>query len=136
MQKSSDSMYSSIFMLENICYHNFTWIGPNFQKILNFVSIIGPREPKLNSKFNNSTRTKFKISYEFSILQVKWWYHLFSGIKMEEFMESEHSGFFRVELVTKNVVPGSSGTHFMHMRVILSCFPFSSSLLSVSCGKV
>ena len=36
---------------------------------------------------------------------------------MEEFMESEHSGIFRVELVTKNVVLGSWGTHFMHMRV-------------------
>ena len=24
MQKSSDSMYFSIFMLENICYHSFT----------------------------------------------------------------------------------------------------------------
>ena len=42
---------------------------------------------------------------------------MFSGIKMEEFMESEHSGIFRVELVTKNVVLGSSGTHFMHMKV-------------------
>ena len=36
---------------------------------------------------------------------------------MEEFMESEHSGIFQVELVTKNVVLGSSGTHFMHMKV-------------------
>ena len=42
---------------------------------------------------------------------------MFSGINMEEFMEYEHSGIFRVELVTKNVVLGSSGTHFMHMRV-------------------
>ena len=42
---------------------------------------------------------------------------MFSGMKMEEFMKSKHSGIFRVELVTKNVVPGSSGTHFMHMRV-------------------
>ena len=25
MPESPDSMYSSIFMLENICYHNFTW---------------------------------------------------------------------------------------------------------------
>ena len=32
-------------------------------------------------------------------------------------MESEHSRIFRVELVTKNAVLGSSGTHFMHMRV-------------------
>ena len=44
---------------------------------------------------------------------------MFSGMKMEEFMESEHSGIFRVELVTKDVMPGSSGTHFMHMRVKL-----------------
>ena len=32
-------------------------------------------------------------------------------------MESEHSGIFRVEMVTKNVVLGSPGTHFMHMSV-------------------
>ena len=32
-------------------------------------------------------------------------------------MESEHSDIFRVELVTKNLVLGFSGTHFMHMRV-------------------
>ena len=25
MPEGPDSMYSSIFMLENICYHNFTW---------------------------------------------------------------------------------------------------------------
>ena len=40
---------------------------------------------------------------------------MLSDIKMEEFMESELSGIFQVELVTKNVVLGSSGTHFMHM---------------------
>ena len=39
---------------------------------------------------------------------------MFSGIKMEELMKS---GIFRVELVTENVVLGSSGIHFMHMRV-------------------
>ena len=39
------------------------------------------------------------------------------GMEMEKFMESEHSDIFRVELVTTNVVPGSSETHFMHMRV-------------------
>ena len=36
---------------------------------------------------------------------------------MEEFMESKHSGIFQIELVTKNVVLGFSGTHFMHMSV-------------------
>ena len=29
---------------------------------------------------------------------------MFSGITMKEFMESEHSGIFHVEMVTKNVV--------------------------------
>ena len=32
-------------------------------------------------------------------------------------MESELSGIFPVKLVTKNVVRGSPGTQFMHMRV-------------------
>ena len=32
-------------------------------------------------------------------------------------MESELSGIFRVKLVTKNIVCGSPGTQFMHMRV-------------------
>ena len=32
-------------------------------------------------------------------------------------MESELSGIFRVKLVTKNIVSGSPGTQFMHMRV-------------------
>ena len=42
---------------------------------------------------------------------------MFSGMEIEEFMESEHSGNFQVELVTKNVLSGSSGIQFMHMRV-------------------
>ena len=42
---------------------------------------------------------------------------MFSGMKMEEFMESEHSGIFRVALVTKNVVPGSTRTLFKYVRV-------------------
>ena len=40
-----------------------------------------------------------------------------SSIKMEEYMESKLSGIFRVKLVTKNIVRGSPGTQFMHMRV-------------------
>ena len=32
-------------------------------------------------------------------------------------MESELSGVFWVKLVAKNIVLGSPGTHFMHMRV-------------------
>ena len=36
---------------------------------------------------------------------------------MEEYMESELSGICRVKVVTKNIVRGSPGTQFMHMRV-------------------
>ena len=36
---------------------------------------------------------------------------------MEEYVESELSGIFRVKLVTKNIVRGSPETQFMHMRV-------------------
>ena len=32
-------------------------------------------------------------------------------------MESELSGIFQVKLVTKNIVRGSPGAQFMHMRV-------------------
>ena len=38
-------------------------------------------------------------------------------------MEPHHSDIFRVELVTKNVVRGSSGTHFIHMRDNSLSFP-------------
>ena len=34
-----DSMYSSVFMLENIWYYNFTWSGQTLQEIVNFVPI-------------------------------------------------------------------------------------------------
>ena len=52
MPENSDSMYSSIFMLENIWYASFTVFRQNSQEILNFVPIMGPRgaEPNL-SKF-------------------------------------------------------------------------------------
>ena len=76
----------------------------------NFVSIVGPRGPELNWN-------KFTISCEFDPLQVKWWYHMFSSIKMEEYMEPELSGIFWVKMVAKNIVLGSPGTHFMCMRV-------------------
>ena len=42
---------------------------------------------------------------------------MFSSIKIEEYMESELSGICRVKVVTKNIVRGSPGTQFMHMRV-------------------
>ena len=110
MPKSSDSMYSSYFMLENIWHHHFTWSGPNSQEIVNFVPIVGPQGPELNWN-------KFTISCEFDPLQVKWGYHTFYIIKIEEYKEPKLSGFFWVKMVVKNIVLRSLGTHFMHMRV-------------------
>ena len=68
MPESSDYVYYSIFMLENI-YHNFTENGPNSQEIMNFVSIVGSRVPELNwNKVHNflwirSTSGRIMISY-------------------------------------------------------------------------
>ena len=38
-------------------------------------------------------------------------------MKMKEYRESERSEIFKVELVVKNMVHVSPGTHFMHMRI-------------------
>ena len=103
MSESSDSMYSSILMLENIwCYH-FTYSEPNSQEIVNFY------------QFSSGLRglaigTIFTISCEFSPLHVKWGYHLFSSMKKEEYIESELSGIFQVKVATKDIVIGSLGT--------------------------
>ena len=65
MPESSDFMYSSIFMLENIWYHHFTRSGQNSQ---NLVPNTCPWRPKLNwSKIHNflwiwSTLGKIMIS--------------------------------------------------------------------------
>ena len=45
MPESSDSLYSSIFKLENIWYSTFTLFRPNSPEIMNFVSIMGPGDP-------------------------------------------------------------------------------------------
>ena len=47
----------------------------------------------------------------------KWWYHMFSSIKMEEYMEFQLSGIFWVKAINKKIVLVSLGTHFMHIRV-------------------
>ena len=54
MPESSDSTYSSIFMLENKWSCNFTSCRRNFQEIVNFVLIMGYRGPELNwNKIHN-----------------------------------------------------------------------------------
>ena len=126
MPESSDSMYSSILMLENIWPHHFTWSGPNSHVIVNlFQFSLGPRGPTIGKKLT--------ISCEFGPLQVKWWYHMFSSMKKEEYMECE--------LSAKNIVIGSLGTqrwavfavwclflkkhtNFLNQTVTHECFPY------------
>ena len=133
MSESSDSMYSSILILENIWYHHFTYSGPNSQEIVNFYQFcLGPPGFTIGAKFT--------ISCEFSPHKVKWWYRMFSSMKKEECMESELSGIFQVKVVPKNIVFVSLGTqgkaafavwclflkkhtNFLNKTVTLKCFP-------------
>ena len=88
-------------MLENIWYNHFYLKWTEFTIWTEFCSnCVFPGFPVVNWN-------KFTISCEFGQLQVKWWYHLFSGIKMEECMGSELSGIFWVKLFAKNIVLGS-----------------------------
>ena len=49
--ESSDFIYSSYLMLENIWYHHFTWTVPNSQEIVNlFQFSLGPRRPTNRKK--------------------------------------------------------------------------------------
>ena len=43
MPESSNFMYFSFFVLENIWYHHFTWSGPISQEIVSFFPFVGPR---------------------------------------------------------------------------------------------
>ena len=131
MSESSDSMYSSILMLENIWCHHFTYSEPNSQEIVNFYQFsLG--------LWGLAIGTKFTISCEFSPLHVKWGYHLFSSMKKEEYIESEFSGIFQVKVASKdNWFPRDptqscfavwclflkKHTNFLNQTVTLKCFP-------------
>ena len=60
------------------------------QGTLKFVPIVGHR---------NKIGIKFTVFSEFGPLRVNIWYHTFSSIKLEEYIESELSDIFRVKLV-------------------------------------
>ena len=47
------------------------------------------------------------FSFIFGPLQVKWFCHMFSNLKQEEYMESELLGTFGVKVVSKNILLGS-----------------------------
>ena len=65
-----------------------------------------------------SQRTQIKLEQIYNFL---WGYHMFSSIKMEDYMKPELSGIFWVKMVAKNIVLGSPRTHFVHMRLSLFC---------------
>ena len=103
MPESSGSMYSFILIPENMWYYHFTRGGPNSEEILYlFQFSSGCRGPTIG--------TKFTVSCEFGPLQVKWWRHMFSNMKNEEYMESELSSIFRVKVVAKNILLRTLGT--------------------------
>ena len=106
------------FLCKELMISLFFLKWTEFTRNCEFFSFVGSQGLEINWN-------KFTISCKFDTLQVKWCYHMFSSIKMEEYMESELSGIFRVKLVAKNIMLGSSRTHFRHMRVkeIASHFP-------------
>ena len=63
---------------------------------------------------------------------------MFSSIKVEEYMEPDLSDIFWVNMIAKNKVLGSTGTHFMHMRVKLVYFSkcFDEKLMSRTQKKI
>ena len=71
----------------------------NSQEIVNLVAIEFASQGTHNWK-------KITISCEFGTLQVKLWYHMFSSMKLDKYMESGPSGIFQVKLVAKNIVLG------------------------------
>ena len=75
---------------------------------------LGPRGPT-NGK-------KLKMFCEFGPLQVKWWYHMFSSIRKEEYMEFKLSSIFQVIVVAKNIVLGSLGNQHQALFAVWYLF--------------
>ena len=120
--------------------------GRNSQEIGNFYQFI------LGSQ-GLTIGTKFTISCEFSRLQVKWWYHMFSSMKKEECVEFEPSGIFQVKVVTEDIVLGSLGTqrkaafaiwclflkkhtNFLNQTVTLRCFLVKQYISFIYVGRM
>ena len=63
----------------------------------------------LTKSFYTWSKSQVKSSYEFDLLHVKSWCHIFSNMKKEECVDFEHSVIFRVKVVGKNILPGRWG---------------------------
>ena len=53
---------------------------------------------------------------------LKLWYHTFSSVKMDEFMQSELSDIFHVKLVAKNIVLVCPGTQHQTVSAVWCLF--------------
>ena len=106
--ENSDSMFSSFFMLENIWCHYFPWKGRNSWEIKIFFELRVSEDPNLIEACS-------KFFVNLARFQVEWWYHMFLALKWKNIWNL--SDILWVKWVAKNTVPGSSGTHFMHMMV-------------------
>ena len=114
--KNAKKLRFHVFLLFDVRKHmksSFYLKWTEFTRNCEFYSNFGSPGTQLNWN-------KFTVSCEFDPLQVKWWCHMFSSIKMEEYLELELSGICWLKMVAKNIVLGSPGTHFMHMRVKVS----------------
>ena len=60
-QKMPESSYSSIFMLENLWCHIFTWNGPNSQETKSFVPVMGHPGSELNWNKIHNLQDSMKI---------------------------------------------------------------------------
>ena len=85
-----------VFILFHVRKHYDIIILPQVDWIHKWVPIVGPWGPELNWN-------KFTISCEFGPLQEKWWCHTFSSIKIEEYMEPQHSAIFWAKMVVKYI---------------------------------
>ena len=97
-------------------------------ELLNFYQFsLGPQGLTIGAKLT--------ISFEFSTLQVKWWYHIFSSMIKEKYVESELSGIFRVKVLTKNVVFGSLGTQCKTAFAVW-CLSLKKQTNNILCEKM
>ena len=94
--ESSDSMYFSISMLENMIIIILTELERIYKKLWIFLQLC-------SSSPGPIIGTKFTISCEFDSLQVKLWYQIFSSMKIEKYTESDLSVIFRLKWVAKNI---------------------------------
>ena len=111
--KNARKLKFHVFLLSYARKHmisSFYLKWTKFTKNCEFFSICG----------SPGTWTKLEEIHNFLLIRstsCKMAIHMFSSIKMEEYMESELSSIFRAIVVAKNIVLGSSDTHFIILYI-------------------